>query len=232
MSAIQQLLLAGKTGRIPAMLMHLDGPNASTVFPDISGKSWAAAGNAKISTAQGQFGGASLLLDGSGDWIETSSNIASLVFGTNDFTIEGWFRTSQTSIRVMFDQWTQTIVGTWGVAMNASGNVYFFTSNGSLAMTVLTSSGAPINTGSWVHVAVCRKSGTLRIFINGVTRASAANTANYNGQSSRAALGAQVNTRNATYDWNGYIDEVRVINGVGIYDADFTVPSAPFPDTY
>lgn len=232
MSAIQQLLLAGQTGRTPNILLHLDGTNGSTSFPDVSGKTWTAAGNAQISTAQSQFGGASLLLDGTGDWIETSSNIASLVLGTNDFTFEGWFRTTQTSIRMMFDQWTQLTSGTWGIAMNASGNVYFFTSNGATAMTVLTSSGAVINTGSFVHVAVCRKAGTLRIFINGITRASAANTTNYSGQSSKAAIGAQVNTRNATYDWNGYIDEVRFINGFGVYDADFTVPTSPFGSTY
>ena len=79
------------------VLLHFDGADASTTMTDsnVGGAAhvWTAAGNAQIDTAQAQSGGASLLLDGTGDWVSTPDH-ADFAFGSGDFTIDCWFNCS------------------------------------------------------------------------------------------------------------------------------------------
>ena len=82
-----------------SLLLHMDGANNSTTFTDNSINNFTPTvfGNAKISTAQSVFGGSSLLLDGSVDYLSYASN-ANFDYGTDDFTIEGWFRSTNVSL--------------------------------------------------------------------------------------------------------------------------------------
>ena len=72
------------------LLLHCDGTNGSTVITDKIGKAMTAYGNAKISTAQSKFRGASLSLDGNGDYISSlivltsdlAQEILPLIFGS------------------------------------------------------------------------------------------------------------------------------------------------------
>ena len=71
-------------------LLHFYGANAATVITDENAaNTWAAAGNAQISTAQSKFDGRSLLLDGTGDYV-TGAAVA-LSAGTG-FNRSIWFR--------------------------------------------------------------------------------------------------------------------------------------------
>ena len=71
-----------------ALLLHMDGVDGSTTFNDSSptAKAIAASGNAKVSAAQSKWGGASLVLDGSGDYLSAPAH-ADFVFGGGDFTV-------------------------------------------------------------------------------------------------------------------------------------------------
>jgi hypothetical protein len=75
------------------LLLHMDGTSASTAFMDSSnnGRTVTAAGDAKASTAQSKFGGASAYFDGSGDYLSSPANAAAFSPGTGDITIDGWF---------------------------------------------------------------------------------------------------------------------------------------------
>jgi hypothetical protein len=77
------------------VLLHFDGADATTAFPDDApttvAHTWTAAGNAQVDTADSKFGGASLLLDGVGDWVTTVDS-ADFTLGTSDFTIECWYK--------------------------------------------------------------------------------------------------------------------------------------------
>ena len=59
-----------------SLLMHFNGTNGSTTMTDNSKNNFAvtAVGNAQLSTAQSKFGGSSLLLDGTGDYLTFASN--------------------------------------------------------------------------------------------------------------------------------------------------------------
>ena len=71
-----------------SLLLHMDGAYGSTTFNDSSpaAKAVAASGNAKVSAAKSKWGGASLALGGSGDYLSAPAH-ADFVFGVGDFTV-------------------------------------------------------------------------------------------------------------------------------------------------
>lgn len=77
-----------------SLLLHCNGTNASTTFTDGSPtpKTVTAFGNAQISTARSQFGGASGLFDGSGDYLTAgaAADWKHLHDDSVDYAIEGW----------------------------------------------------------------------------------------------------------------------------------------------
>lgn len=227
--AIQQLLAAYRSGGTAVntiALLALNGTNGSTTFTDETGRAWTGAGNAQISTAQSQFGGSSLLLDGSGDWIQTTATLAPFRFGTGDFCVEGFFRTGSAD-RVLLDHYAPTQVNTWQLYIDASGRPQWYSSDGIQAILVATSS-ASMNNSTWRHVAVSRSGTTLRIFVDGTQSATATDSRNYNATGvTTLSIGAQVFSRNAAYDYNGHIGPVR-ISSVARYTSNFTPPASPF----
>ena len=73
------------------VLLHFDGADAATTITDDnaggSAHTWTAAANAQIDTAQFVFGGASLLIDGTGDYVSTPDH-ADFTLGSSDFAVE------------------------------------------------------------------------------------------------------------------------------------------------
>lgn len=201
-----------------SLLLHMDGANNSTTFTD-SGPSTAtvtAVGNAKISTAQSKFGGASGAFDGTGDYL--SCTLGAL--GTNDFTIETWVRmTSFANYRMLYESRIADgdLSGfVWGV--NASGQLFVY-----LGAFVLTAGTLTANT--WAHVALTRASGTWRMFIDGTLLTGTYSNA---GNISRTAV--RIGMDWATlYGYDGYLDDYRITNGVARYTASFTAPTSAFP---
>jgi hypothetical protein len=78
------------------------------------------------------------------------------------------------------------------------------------------------------HVAICRKLGITRLFVDGALAPGSSaytDTANYVGTvPSVFTVGGQVSSRNAALDFNGVIDGARVVKGYGLYDGSYTVP--------
>lgn len=228
----------GRAGGAPALaidpaavslLLHCDGSNGSTTFTDSSshGATPSAAGNAQISTAQSKFGGASLALDGTGDWIQVTpaSGVPSRFnFGTGDFTIESWVYRSAASTGVIFTTRNDGL-GTIGVNLQ-------ILSDGTLRIRINSGDGgdsasSAVPTGQWVHIAAARVAGVLKTFVDGVQVYSATVTATADGPSS--GYGVRVGaSADGGGPFNGYIDELRVLKGVGAYTGGFTPPASPF----
>jgi hypothetical protein len=209
-------------------LLHFDGADGSTTFTDVTGKAWNAAGNAQIDTAQSKFGGASMVLDGSGDWLRTAAH-PDFDFGTGDFTIEAWIRpASFTADRVIVTRYTHwsDYVGFYLGTRAGSPNILIFRAGNSVPIVLNGNTALSVNT--WVHVAVARVSGVTRMFVDGVTQ-TATHTGSVNITSaSVVSVGAGPTKDDENFD--GYIDELRITKGVGRYTANFTPPSAQFPD--
>ncbi len=209
-------------------LLHCDGADASTTFTDNgpSPKTFTASGAAQVDTAQSKFGGASLLLDGSSDYVSTpvSSDFA---FGTGDFTIEFWARKSANGaggydVALTTDTSNGSAVSGWFLELSSSRGFQFWHSS-----TQVISYSTNPNDSTWHHWAVTRGSGTVRVFKDGTQVA----TSTYSTAIVAAGsfgIGGSVNS--TSYRFAGHIDDLRITKGVARYTAGFSVPTEAFPN--
>lgn len=205
------------------LLLHFDGADGSTTFTDSSSYAHvpqSVSGNVQIDTAQSKFGGSSGLWDGSGDWIYYD-DATTFALGTGDFTIEMFVRRNTTGNQYIcaFGQnagWYPQIY------LNGSNQLIFYANN-SVRIT-----GGTLTTGAWYHVALSRASGTTRMFIDGTqTGSNYTDTNNYVAPGGRPIFGAN-DAGNLV--WNGWMDEIRITKGVYRYNANYSVPTEPFPN--
>jgi hypothetical protein len=204
-----------------SLLLHMDGTNGSTTFTDSSSnaRTVTANGNAQISTAQSKFGGASALFDGAGDYLDTS--VLASPTGSESFTIEAWiYPTAVTGQdRVIFE------------TRGGSGFVFFINTSGYLQVfdsvvgSVLTASNVLLIANTWQYIALSKIGSTAYYFVNGISAGT------YTLASHATATNCRIGARNdAAAAFVGYIDELRITKGVARYTANFTPPTAPFPN--
>jgi hypothetical protein len=213
-----------------SLLLHGDGTNGSTTIIDSSQspKTMTAVGNAQITTAQSKFGGASILFDGSGDRITTPSN-SDFAFGTGDFTVEAWVqegaRVQYASLLEIGNHLTTGIIFLTNGGGNQNGRIGVYAAQNGGQFVGFQSSGS-LNT--WNHIAYVRASGQLTCFVNGTGGAAASLTFNFT-DTSTVTVGSRAGG-SISYDFSGNIDDLRITKGVARYTANFTPPTAPFPD--
>ena len=206
-----------------SVLLHGDGTNGSTTIIDETGKTVTAMGNTQISTVQSKFGGASILLDGTGD-CATIPDSSDIELGSGDFTLECWVNPS-------------SVTGTFGLLGKQDGTfafqgyVFYITTGGVINVsavtadnntnwtTTISSSAGAVATGSWQHVAAVRRSGTLYIYVGGVQVATGAFSLTITNNTSGLAIGAL--KTDGSFSFNGYVDELRIKQGEALYVADF-----------
>ena len=209
-------------------LLHFDGADASTTIVDESGKSWVAGDNVQIDTAQSVFGGASLLLDGSGDYVATADS-DDFNIGAGDFTID--FRLKKAVTDVLY-----RLCGQSDVSATAGTRVIsiYSNANNSLSCLLFSASGqvgagfaSPLDT-NWHHIAVVRYGNTLTIYCDGVAGATVGDVTGltaYNS-SSQFAIGREGESPNDPL--NGWIDEFRFSKGIARWTSNFTPPTSPY----
>lgn len=177
-------------------------------------------GNAQISTSVKKYGTGSMAFDLIDDCLVAPSS-TNFQYGAGDFTVEFWlyFASLPSLTAIIFDQRTAAtqVVPTLYYDTN---NLYYFT-NGAVRI-----SGAFTTAGAWVHVALCRSAGSTRLFVNGVQLGSTYTDAN-NYVASPVYVGARWDLQG---ELNGYIDDLRITKGYARYTANFTPPTAAFPN--
>jgi hypothetical protein len=151
-------------------------------------------------------------------------------FGTGDFTVEMWIRYPSGALsnaRTLFDCRPGAVNGPYMAAGIAVTGIFSVNLGTSGAGIVTLNSASALAVDTWYHVAVSRSGSTARLFIDGVlsdTKTSTLSIAN-----DRLIL--SVNQFVPSLAWVGSIDEVRVTKGVARYTANFTPPTAAFPDS-
>jgi hypothetical protein len=174
-------------------------------------------GNAQISTSVKKFGTGSLAFDGTGDYLKSPSS-PNLGMGTGDFTVEAWvYINTATSYAV--------VVGgpssdpTWYMEYSSNRGFYFYDG------TTSRNGNSSVVTSQWLHLAVARSGTTLKMFVNGTV------TATYTTSSSLPQIPIGVGSYNDNVSpLNGYIDDLRITKGYARYTANFTPPTAAFPN--
>ena len=224
-----QAFLAGRRNhqiRTKTVLhLHMDGADTSTTFPDKSNSNHTvtANGNAQVDTAESQFTGASLLVQG------TTSDYLSIPDSNDwtfagDFSVECWVR--PTSIPATFDI---TIIGYvsgagggwgdigWNIKQQTTGATYFQASNNGGTGIVLAGTTAMV-LDEWSHVSVSRRGVTTRLFLNGELEASTTSVWVSLNDTFTTKIGWGENIADA---FDGHIDEVRVISGLSLNTTPF-----------
>ena len=183
-------------------------------------------GDAQVSTSVKKYGTGSLAFDGTGDFIQGGAFTSPVyAFGTGNFTVEAWLYTNTNKTQIVIDTGT-TSGSTTGlqVALNSSGYPYFVISN-----SVVLTSSIIVNTTTWTHVAWVRNSGTITVYVNGVSGGSTSNTTNISDTG--LTIGTPNDWRNtsSSFHFDGYIDDLRITKGLARYTANFTPPTAALP---
>ena len=176
-------------------------------------------GNVQLSSTQSKFGGTSLFFDGTfaGDYVTAPDN-SYYAMGTGNFTIECWiYLTGAAAYSMIFEQGSTVSDISFGLKPTTLQPYLYaggFVINGS--------SNAQLNV--WQHIALVRNSGTITIYLNGISIGSTSTVYNYTSQ--KFMIGA---TAALTNFIKGYIDDFR-ISKTARYTSNFTPPTEPFPD--
>ena len=205
------------------LLLHADGANNSTNFPDKSlyTKVITANGDAKISTTQSKFGGASAYFDGTGDYLSVPDS-DDFDFGSGNFTIDWWqYKTSSTTAGV-FSRVVNSSSQAYTV-LNTS--VYMSSDNSNWDIANGKTLGAD-SLNVWEHFAIVRSGNNFYTFKNGVKQDTWTSALALYNNSATFAIGRYWNA--AGYDFPGYIDEFRVSKGIARWTSNFTAPSAAY----
>lgn len=208
-----------------ALLLHMNGTDGSTTITDSSrfGIPLTNSG-AAISTAQSKFGGASCRFDSLNDRVTVNSGY-SLALGKTDFTIEFWYYAVSAGPAGFGTYFDTRIAGD-----AAANNIVIYHNSGTqltclLNNTAVNTTNALLST--WHHLAIARQGTVTRCFLDGAQFGSISNdTTVYAASNQRPIIG---NNLNSDVNANAYIDELRITRACR-YAADFTPPTAPFPD--
>lgn len=208
---------------------HLNGTNNSTTVTDqISGNTWTAVNTGKIVTAQSVYGGSSLYLDTNQDYFRTPAK-AAFDFGTNDFTIECYFKTNMTIVNnttLFANQHTSTGYGNWGVYLYPTYIRFIY-----IGMTGTYYYVDAIKTPTdnvWHHIMVVRSGATIGLYVDGVFYAANNNfLANMPTDYTTYLHIGNDGYQNRSF-YNGYLDEIRYTVGVIRQPLSFGAPTTAF----
>jgi len=181
-------------------------------------------GDAQIDTTTKKYGTGSMEFDGSGDYL-VMKDTPEMVFGTGDFTIEFWINTNQTANEFAIIDFRAANGAFPFIAHDSTRGVFYY-----LNTNYRIESNTVLTTGVWYHIAVARSGSSTKLFIDG-TQAGSTFT-----DSTSLSVGANrpiIGTNGAnvgTLPLNGYIDDLRITKGIARYTANFTPPTAAFPN--
>lgn len=213
-----------------SLLLHMDGSNGSTSFTDSSStaKTVTPQGNAQISTAQSKFGGASGYFDGSGDWLSVPHS-SDFDFGSGDFTIEGWIYLNSVAANThLIGKYNSNPTSPFAIYQSGSGVAFYASSNGTAWDIMSALSCGLFSTGAWHHIAVTRSGNTFSAFKDGVLANFAYSSATLHANTGAVTIGSN---NSGSEGYNGYLDDWRITKGVARYVANFTPPTAAFPNS-
>ena len=188
-----------------------------------SGKTLTANGDAQLSTAQKKFGTASLLLDGTGDYVSLASS-NDFGFGTGAFSINFWVRldaiggTAQNLLDMRAGSASDTAVRLY----TTSGNLYF-----DVGGTAQITANSALSATTFHHIVIDRSGTSTKLFVDGTQVGTYSDSNNY-GNIKPLVIGAAYDGSNAT---DGHIDDFRVVKGTSVYQSAFSAPSSRHPVT-
>ncbi len=148
----------------------------------------------------------SVYFDGNGDYLTLPSALST----SGDFTLEFW-------------AYRMTDVSSFMILFSNGGNsgwVGWTTNNTTFVWDTIITATIPETKNTWAHFALTKQGTTARLFVNGTLYGSATTSSNL----TFATIGA---FNNNSYYMNGYLSNIRVVNGTALYTANFTPTTSP-----
>jgi len=222
-----------------ALLLHCDGTNGGTTFTDNSPTPKTVTPTiCTTSTTQVKYGTTSCAFPSSNPTEKLSIPHSADLAPTGDFTVEMWvYLTGTAGIQLRALIWKSVSSGHTPYAMrltaSVSPKIQVFASNAAGSSFAINMTGSiTITTGSWHHIALTRSGSSYRLFVDGVLDVSGTNAGvGYVNAAHPVVIG---NTTDDLYplgsEGPAFQDDIRITNGVARYTANFTPPTAAFPN--
>jgi hypothetical protein len=148
-------------------------------------------------------------------------NNADLNFGTGDFTVEWYqYQTDSNSFPRIFQKGNYPTNLSIGVSIEG-GQFYYWRNNSPNAVVNLASSAYK---NKWVHFAICRSSGITKVYMDGTSIFSLADTYDYTNTQDMVVSNETVRSNPASF--GGYLYYFHYVKGVAKYTANFTASTA------
>jgi hypothetical protein len=140
--------------------------------------------------------------------------------GNGDFTIEMFINgNNYESNRYIIDARTGS-AWAFGIGLDGTSDdkISFF--NG----TTFFKLPNILPTATWHHLAIVRNSGTINIYVNGISEVSAGDGTDFSGTGT-LTIGARY-TAESSSAFYGKITNLRIVKGTAVYTSNFTVPTS------
>ena len=180
-----------------------------TVLPVVSATNTASEGR--------YYGGGALQLNGSNAFlVQNSSDFA---FGTGDYTVEFWIKTTDTAFNIL----DIDTGGGWStVVVNNNAPLFWQTNRANSNLYQINTNNDLID-GKWHHVAYVRKDGIHTPFLDGQPIGNATgypDPTDYTTSTGYLQIG-----RGANGYLDGYLQDIRIYKGVAKYTTPFSTGS-------
>ena len=165
----------------------------------------------------------SVSFNGSSQYLTVPSSSATTF--SADFTIEGWiYPIALSGYVTVINKLATDVLGPW--------NIQFF----GTTLQVYASSGPTwdiagglgtiaVSLNTWTHFAFTRYGNVYTLWVNGV--ASFTNTVALTPMVNSSAVGIGSYSGSNYRNFNGYISNIRLVNGTALYTSKFPVPTPP-----
>ena len=173
-----------------------------------------------------------MYFDGSTGYLSILNPALTTNFGSSNWTIECYaylnsFTATQTQLFALQQNSSNQYTGI-GIYVLPSGKLAMSLTNTSASgWTVNDTSGqgSALSLSTWYHLAFVKNGTSITMYLNGVAQGTpyTFNQAVYYTTSTYNTIGSYNLT---SYMMNGYMDEIRITNGVARYTTNFTAPTS------
>jgi hypothetical protein len=203
------------SGTPASMLLHFDGDFSDSSPSNVTVDSYGVV----ASENESKFGGYGGYFDGGSTMLAPAS---ASVSGTGDFTVEAWLFPFAPPFP------NEAPYAVWLANETSGGFSTLIHDDGmaSFGRSLIEENGIstiPVTFDAWNHVAIVRKNSIFTLFVNGEIGYSGEFATEYNSGDIR--IGSDGGDNGLFYA--GYIDDLRIVNGLAVYTGPFTPPAAP-----
>jgi len=170
------------------------------------------------------------VISGVDSLVITPSNPTNFDFDSSDWTFETWINPQLQRLQCIYSKGyfnASPNAGPLTVILTASNVLRFACSLDGTSSTFDKTGTISVPTNTWSHIAIVREGTTFRGYVNGVLDSALTTT----GISGALAYNSSYPTIGGTpyglssYNFYGYLRNLRIVKGAALYTNDFTPPS-------